>query len=123
MSCLIDPFSLGWVVGILEGEGCFGAYVDKRRSDAWTVKVQMESTDQDVVLRLNSIIPGRIWESNYPSKTKSFPNAKDSWRWAVSDKTSVKDLCVMVRPYMSIRRQEQIDKVLSHCEYKRKISK
>ena len=114
----ISNFDLGWIVGILEGEGCFGAYSDKRRPDTWTVKVQMESTDYDVVLKLNSLYSGRVWESNYPSKKKSFPSAKDSWRWAISNRHDVKALCVLVYPYMSHRRKLQIDRVLAHCEYK-----
>ena len=122
MSPETDLLQLGWAIGILEGEGCFGTYEDKRRPDTWSVKIQMESTDSDVVERLNQIVPGRIWESNYPSKKKAFPNAKDSWRWAISDKESVKQLCELIRPHMSNRRKDQIDNVLSHCEYKRNKS-
>lgn len=118
---MLSEFDLGWVVGILEGEGCFGAYQDNRRPSTVSVKVQMESTDYDVVVHLNELIPGRIWESNYPSKIKSFPNAKPSWRWAISTKSQVKELCTLIYPLMSQRRQEQITKVLSNCEYKRKI--
>lgn len=114
----LTQFDIGWIVGILEGEGCFGAYSDKRRPTTFSVKIQMESTDHDVVLRLNKLIPGRVWESNYPSKTKNFPSAKDSWRWAISDKNSVKSVINLIYPYMSVRRQEQLNKVLSHCEYK-----
>lgn len=117
---MLNDFNLGWIVGILEGEGCFGAYADSRRPSTFSVKIQMESTDYDVVVRLNSLVPGRVWESNYPSKTKSFPNAKPSWRWAISDKSSVKELCIKLYPYMSERRKQQIDKVLLNCEYKRK---
>lgn len=114
----LTPFDIGWIVGILEGEGCFGAYPDNRRPTTFSVKIQMESTDYDVVLKLNSLIPGRVWESNYPSKTKNFPNAKNSWRWAVSDKNSVKAVIELIYPHMSLRRQEQLTKVLSHCNYK-----
>jgi hypothetical protein len=119
MQQILTEFDLGWVVGILEGEGCFGTYEDKRRPSTFTVKIQMESTDYDVVIRLNSLIPGRIWESNYPSKQKAFPNAKPSWRWAISNKAKVKSLCKLIYPYMSKRRTQQIDKVLLNCEYKR----
>jgi hypothetical protein len=32
MQQILTEFDLGWVVGILEGEGCFGTYEDKRRT-------------------------------------------------------------------------------------------
>ena len=115
-----EQFDLGWVVAILEGEGCFGAYSDSRHPSTFYVKVQMESTDYDTVMHLNSLVPGRVWESTYPSRTKRFKNVKRSWRWALSDKESVKELCIKVYPYMSERRKQQIEFVLSHCEYKRK---
>jgi hypothetical protein len=114
----ISDLDLGWAIGLLEGEGCFGAYSDKRRPDTWTVKIQMESTDYDVVTRLNTLFLGRVWESNYPSKKKAFPLAKDSWRWSISDKQRVKTLCLLIYPHMSLRRKAQIDNVLTHCEYK-----
>ena len=116
----LNIFETGWVVGLLEGEGSFGAYSDSRRPSTWTVKIKMESTDHDVVLRLNKLIPGRIWESNYPSKFKAFPNAKNSWRWAISDKQRVSDLIGVIYEHMSERRKLQLDKVLAHCEYKYK---
>lgn len=117
---MLQGFELGWIVGLLDGEGCFGAYQDKRRPTTWAVKVQMECTDLDTVEKLNELVPGRIWESTYPSRTKNFPVVKRSWRWAISDKTKVKELCSQILPYMCKRRQTQIEFVLTHCEYKRK---
>lgn len=111
-------FDLGWVAGLLEGEGCFGAYSDSRRPSTFSVKVQMESTDFDVVSKLNSLVPGRVWESNYPSKLKRFPNGKPSWRWQISDKKKVQSLLNQLKPHMSSQRILQIENVLSHCEYR-----
>lgn len=116
----MTEFELGWVIGLIEGEGAFVASQDKRRPTTYSVKIQVEMTDKDMIYRLNELVPGRVWESNYPSRAKRFPNAKPSWRWAISDKQRVKQLIEITYPYMSIRRKEQMDKLLPHCEYKRK---
>lgn len=117
---LISERDFGWIVGLLEGEGCFGAYQDKRRPDTWTTKIQMESTDHDVVLKLQKLLGGRVWESNFPAKYRSCATAKDSWRWQISTKAECNELGRALHLYMSKRRQEQIEHVLSHCNYIRK---
>ena len=119
---MLQGFELGWAVAILEGEGCFGIYWDKRRPDTCSVKIQMESTDYDVVIKLDGLVPGRVWESNYPSKTKAFPNAKPSWRWAISDKKKVKELCELIYPFMSERRKSKIDEILKNCYYRKETN-
>lgn len=119
----MNDFDLGWLVGILEGEGAFVASPDKRRPSTVAVKIQVEMTDKDMIERLHSLLPhGRVWESNYPSKRKAFPNAKDSWRWAISRKDTVKELTTLIYPHMSTRRQAQLDKVLLYCSYKKEKS-
>ena len=117
---LLSERDFGWVVGMLEGEGCFGAYQDKRRPDTWTVKIQMESTDLDVVERFNKLVPGRVWESVYPSRALRCPRVKRSWRWAISNKAECEELGRALHLYMSRRRQEQIEFMLSHSNYVRK---
>lgn len=116
----MQPFDLGWLVGILEGEGAFVVSYDPRRKGTYNVKIQVEMTDKDMIDRIQMLYPGRVWESNYPSKLKAFPNAKPSWRWAISRKDQTKELATLIYPYMSDRRKIQLDKVLIHSEYKYK---
>lgn len=114
----MNDFDLGWLVGILEGEGAFVASVDKRRPTTVNVKIQVEMTDKDMIDRIQFLLPhGRVWESNYPSKKLAFPNAKDSWRWCISRKDTVKELISIIYPHMSVRRKVQLDKLLEHCTY------
>jgi len=119
----LNDLSLGWVCGLIEGEGSFNVYEDKRRSGTFNCKIQVESTDFDVIETLQDALGGRIWESNYPSKYKAFPNAKPSWRWAVSSKKECESICNLIYPYMSKRRQEQINKLKPYLKYKRKFKK
>ena len=116
----ITAFDLGWLVGILEGEGAFVVSYDKRRKGTYNSKIQVEMTDKDMIDRINNLFPGRVWESNYPSKYKSFPNAKPSWRWAISSKDKTKALAELIYPFMSDRRKLQLDLVIKHSEYKYK---
>lgn len=118
----MTPFDHGWVVGILEGEGAFVCSKDKRTQNTYNVKIQVESTDKDVIDKLQELVPGQVWESNYPAKYRAFPNAKPSWRWAISSKKKVEQLSFLIYPLMSKRRQQQLDKLVEHCEYKRKLT-
>lgn len=115
---LID-LDLGWVVGILEGEGAFVVSSDKRRPTTKNVKIQVESTDKFVIDKLYSLLGGRIWESNYPAKYRAFPNAKPSWRWCVSSKQECRVLAELIISHMSPRRQEQLNLILSNSNYVR----
>lgn len=113
----MTPFELGWVIGLIEGEGCFVKSEDKRRPGTFTVKIQVEMTDKDVIDKLNKLIPGNVVLCNYPSRRKKFPDAKDSWRWTISTKQQVKELGEQLLPHLSARRQERLKEVLEKCVY------
>lgn len=116
----MTEFELGWIVGLLEGEGTFIVSEDKRRPGTYSVKYQVEMTDKDSIDKLQSLYPGKVFESNYPSKYRRVPNAKPSWRWSLASKDKTKELGELIYPYMSERRKSQLDKCLFHSEYKRK---
>lgn len=109
-----DELTKGWIVGIIEGEGCFGLYQDKRRPNTYSIKIQVESTDQDVIDKLHRHLGGRVWESNYPAKYRAFPNAKPSWRWNVSSKKECKLVLDIIYEYLSIRRKAQAIKLIEY---------
>ena len=104
---------IGWAAGIIEGEGCLGLYQDKRRLSTYTLKVQVESTDKFVVDKLQEIFGGSIYENNAPSKLAKY---KKSWRWLVCNKEGVKSIIDTIYPYLSPRRKEKSDKILTHIE-------
>ena len=112
----LDDLTKGWIIGIIEGEGCFGLYEDKRSPGTFSLKIQVESTDKDVIEKLQQHLGGRVWESNYPSKFKAFPNAKPSWRWGISSKKKAKPVLELIYPFLSIRRKEQAKKLMDHID-------
>jgi hypothetical protein len=79
------------------------------------IKIQVESTDQDVIEKLHKHLGGRVWESNYSAKYRAFPNAKPSWRWNVSSKKECKLVLNLIYDHLSIRRKEQANKLKKHC--------
>ena len=117
----LNLFDLGWLVGIIEGEGCFVRSVDKRRPNTINCKVQVESTDFDVIKRIQDLLGGSIIESNYPAKYRAFPSAKNSWRWSVSSKANVKEVSNIIYPYLSLRSKEQANKLQDATIYTRGI--
>ncbi len=107
MADVFDEFS--WAVGIIEGEGTIGAHHNRPprgRSTYYQLHVGVTSTDEDVIIRLKLFFGGT---SNGPHRR---PPDKPYWRWSVQSREAVVTLVNRIRPYMSPRRQRQIDKVL-----------
>lgn len=105
----LTDLELGWLTGLLEGEGTFlltGPPGNKHRVD---VRVWM--TDRDVVERLAELLGGlsvyeredrrehRTWSRLYGIQITGYAAA---------------ELLLIIRPHMGERRQEQIDRCLAH---------
>jgi len=76
-------------------------------------------TDFDIIERIQSLVGGKVWESNYPSKFERCPNAKPSWRWAVSSHEEIRSLISAVYKHLGVRRREKCDAILNYIERKR----
>jgi hypothetical protein len=100
---------VAWFSGLFEGEGCVGYYPDKRNPNTGSVRLQIESTDKDIIDRLVEIWGGKTWFNTSPSKPKHY---KPSWRWGVSTKTEVKFIIEKMYPYLGERRRKRCDEVL-----------
>lgn len=92
-----------WVAGLLEGEGSFLA---SPPSDPNTPRVQMWSTDEDVIQRLS-----KMWQLSYATYERG-GNAKIAYFIMLRGKRAV-DLMMLLKPLMGIRRQQQIDTALA----------
>ena len=91
---ITDLQELGWVAGLLEGEGWFSK-TDKR--------IQVSSTDEDVIEKLASTTQiGRI---TGPYQSYQLPHYKDHWRWIVHRKPDGDMLTAQIFPFMSPRRK------------------
>lgn len=105
----VNSLELGWLVGIIEGEGYIGIVRPKdRKTHRFYISVEM--TDEDVVRRLHSITgKGNVnrWER------PNHPEWKPSWIWKVQSKKDVVDLLKLIHPHMGERRTARIEEVLA----------
>ena len=92
------------MIGLLEGEGCF---TPNRLKNKTYVRIQVESTDRDVIERL---VPfgGRVCG---PIQRGRNVKHNATWKWAIYG-PECRDLLERILPYMSVRRQGQISAAL-----------
>lgn len=99
----MNPFDLGWLAGLIEGEGCF--YCKKPTSGIYQYAgFTLASTDWDVMDRFANLLGLALRGPYYvEQKRKSL--------WSVQT-TGNKAMAIMAGFYdqLSIRRKEQIDK-------------
>jgi len=96
----LSDFNLGWIVGILEGEGTFDL------SNKKYPRVRIEMTDKDSVYRFYAV----LGVSRTPRHTVR-QDKKDSWVGSIHG-PQAKLLMVDVFPHMSERRQQKIQEIL-----------
>ena len=104
----LSEFDLGWVVGIVEGEGGIGLY-SKGKRDGKLPRIAVGMTDQDTIRRLHAVVGAGYVLGPY----QTTPDRKPYWRWAVENRDDVMDLLHEMRPHLSVRRQAQVDAVLA----------
>jgi hypothetical protein len=95
----IENADFFWLAGILEGEGSFMKGPPTKPKNP---RITMASTDEDVLARV-----AKLFDSPYCMVTVR-PEYKQKYQTAINGKRAV-DLMLLLRPFMSIRRQQQID--------------
>jgi predicted nucleic acid-binding Zn ribbon protein len=101
---------LGWVAGIIEGEGNFGLNRRKYRDMTYiNGVVQVSMTDEDMVRRLREWTGiGRVSGPHCPpSRGKNKPH----WAWHVTRWVEIDALIDTLWPYLGNRRREQASRV------------
>jgi hypothetical protein len=113
---VLNGFQLGWVAGLIEGEGCFTIKKSKRKNGfSCQPQLKVSMTDEDVVRRLASLIPvGNVLRAG--RKTKG---GKDVWMWTLTNSQALIDLMIVIRLLMGDRRRERIDSILAHSGFVR----
>lgn len=101
----MSDFELGWVVGMLEGEGSF---TNSKTHGRRYARVELAGTDPDTVERGAQLTElGKL--------TGPFPQTnwgtKPTYRWKIHGKQA-RELMLLVLPHMGIRRAERIREVL-----------
>lgn len=99
---------LAWVAGLFEGEGCI--VIRPRQDPAWkpSVRLELTSTDPDVLRRLQFICGGKI----APFR-RDRGGVKPYQRWTLSKMTEVADLLEAMLPWLGARRGEKAAEALS----------
>jgi hypothetical protein len=98
---MINTVDLGWLAGLLEGEGCFRARNSGFTNDTITISVTM--TDEDVVRKAHEII--KLGTVSGPYLIKS---GKSIWIWQCSSRKEVPQILMTIYPLMGKRRQTRI---------------
>lgn len=113
----LSDFDLGWLVGIIDGEGWIGSNKDMRGGLPYpTIKVCM--TDEDSVVRLHEMTGVGTFRP-YTGKQKE--HHKDAWCWTVATESDVLCILAQIQPHMSLRRQEACWSVIELIDRKRDL--
>lgn len=105
----MEPFDLGWLVGIIEGEGSM--HISKTTTQAGNPREQpwltVNMTDEDTINRLREVTGiGGV----RPLKVQ--PNRKPQWLWSVSSIPQLAWILPQIIPHLSIRRRYQASRVM-----------
>lgn len=92
-----------WMVGLLEGEGCFAWSSSGRKF--WP-KIQISMTDEDVIFRFARLVNRKYF------KLASKPERKDCYTCSITG-TPAAEFMEKLLPHMGNRRQEKIREVLN----------
>jgi len=108
---------LSWLVGILEGEGSFGASTnDDKYFHVW---LSVSMTDKDILNKVSKLVGlGKIM-GPYIRANKSW---KPVWVWRLSGLSAYK-VMKLVLPLMGYRRARKIEELLSIYECNRELGK
>ena len=107
---------VGWVAGIIEGEGTIECRSNPSKAGTkWHPRLEVVSTDEDVVARLHRMVGGHI-NGPYAPRARvaggDHYGTKAIWRWRLSTDAAVVGLMEQIRPLMGERRGAKIDAAL-----------
>lgn len=105
---MLDLKDLYWLAGLLEGEGCFSKHTYNRSKNInlnWKPKLEVGSTDKDIIIRASLLLTKRdaIWVR--ASKNKPF------YYVAIRSKHAIGWMMTLY-PLMGIRRKAKIKSII-----------
>lgn len=110
----LDPAKLGWVAGIVDGEGYIGVVANRSRGYlALMPRVDISSTTREMQDALRSILGfGLVYEKK---KRAHRPNERLQFCWAIWSAPCVGSFLKAIEPYLVVKRR--VAKVVRHfCE-------
>jgi hypothetical protein len=102
----------GWVVGLIEGEGCFSVHRQRRggRIVNRQPSIGVSMTDESIIRQIQEATGmGQVYG---PYRIKS---GSQMWTWRVSAKNDARQLMTNLYPWMSPRRKGRIAQVMEEC--------
>lgn len=97
----IDVNDLFWLIGILDGDGCFTLNADKPQ-------ISLEMVDEDIVKRVAGAFGNKCW------RIISNEGHQDTFKVCLTGKDAL-TMMNLIKPDLSLRRQNRIDFIQSHC--------
>lgn len=104
----MNDFEIGYVAGIIDGEGYIG--IKKTKTGNLDVSMKVTSTDEDIIDKMIAFTGVGTKNGPYePTETKKKPY----WGWHIQKMRDIQFVLTLVRTVMSQRRQERIEEVLN----------
>lgn len=109
----LKQVQLGWIAGIVDGEGYIGLVPNTKHGI--TPRVDVSSTTKCMQDQLHSLVGGYIGEK----KRKNCPTYKKLWNWALWAVESVGPFLKVIGPLLVVKHR-QAEVVLKFCERRTK---
>lgn len=97
----MTDLEIGWFIGLFEGEGSCCSTGGHYRNDA-QISISQHVRCREVLDRIVTLT----------GKGKVYGPYGSMCRWMCTKRTDVKELILLMYPHLSIRRKEQVQKVL-----------
>lgn len=114
-----SDIEVAYCAGVLEGEACF----DIRESSARVrdpnnmhARIIVEMKDRDVLERLQKCFGGTLVDVKCPSKIRE--QWSPYYKWLLSERESVFNCLLQIHLFMSQRRKERINEMMTFLERK-----
>ncbi len=101
---------IGWLAGLVEGEGCIGIFSNGRHTKQKAVTISINMTDFDIIFRLQQI----TGMGNINPKPPKNPLHKPQLCWRVAKQKDVLQLLYTVWPILGERKQRAASNAIQH---------
>lgn len=112
---------IGWLAGIIDGEGYLGfqVYKTRNRHQSISTELSVTNTDEQIIIKAQKImlkigVNPYINMSSY--KMKNNPTHKNTWKIVVHRLSTVLKVLEVVNPYLTGAKQDRAILVLEYCK-------
>lgn len=106
---MVSDIDIAWAAGVFEGEGCIGVY--KQPDGRPNVAVKVVMSDEDVLIKFNSIFPSKNGLKQLVDIRKD--SYKTCWLWGLYSKESTTLFLKTIYPYLGSRRRLKCEELFS----------